>query len=132
MIAGTSHGRRRWTWRVDPGRGPDERGSVTAELALALPSVVLVLAAVLLTAAAAGVRLQCAEAARAGARAAAIGVDDAAVAAVARQVAGSGATVTVRRDPPWVEVTVTGSVPGSWLSGGDIGLVGVATAWSEP
>lgn len=114
------------------GRRGGEHGAVTAELALALPAVVLVLAALLLTATAAVLRLQCGEAARAGARAAAIGADDAEVASVAHRIAGAGATVTVRREPPWVEVTVAGSVPGSWLSGGDIGLAATATAWIEP
>lgn len=117
---------------VRRARRSGDTGAATAELALALPAVVLVLAALLVTVAAAATRLQCGEAARAAARVAAIGVDDAEVASVARRIAGADAAVTVRREPPWVEVTVAGSVPGSWLSGGDIGLVATATAWIEP
>lgn len=88
-----------------------ERGSVTLELALALPSAILVLAlclsAVQAAAGSAGVHA----AALAGARAAAIGTEADARAAVSR-VAGSEATAAVRRSDGWVEVRVV--LPGRW------------------
>lgn len=110
----------------------DDRGAITAELALALPAVVLVVAVLLVTAAAATAQLRCADAARAGARVAALGQSDAEVSAVARQLAGDAATVRVVRDPPWVQVMVSASVPGSWFSAGGLGLSASATAWLEP
>jgi hypothetical protein len=105
---------------------------VTAELALALPAVVLVLAAVLTLAAAANAQLHAADAARAAARAVAIGEDDAAVRAVVGRVAGADATVTVSRGDPWVEVRVTKPVVGGWLSSSPLQADGVAVAWTEP
>ncbi|WP_199424299.1 TadE family type IV pilus minor pilin [Actinotalea solisilvae] len=105
---------------------------MTAELALALPAVVLVLAVLVVTASAASLQLRCADAARAGARLAAIGEDDAAVADVARRVAGAAVDVTVSRADPWVEVTVTASGPGAWFTGGGIDVAASATAWAEP
>jgi len=120
--------------RAPRGRdGADgERGAVTAELAVALPAVVLVLVVVLTLAAAAGAQMRSADAARAAARAAAIGEDDAAVRATALRVAGDGATVDVSRGDPWVEVRVTTPVVGGWLSGSPLRASGEAVAWVEP
>lgn len=112
--------------------GSRERGSVTAELAVGLVAVVLVLALVLVTAGAAATRLRCQDAARTAARLAALGASDAQVADAARTAAGSGAQVVVRREPPWVEVTVSAAAPGGWFTGGPVGLTGTATAWLEP
>jgi len=109
-----------------------ERGSVTAELAVGLVALVLVLALVLVTAGAAATRLRCQDAARTAARVAATGASDAEVVGAARRAAGADATVVVRRDPPWVEVTVSAAVPGGWFTGGSIGLAGTATSWLEP
>lgn len=103
---------------------------MTAELALGLVSVMLVLGLLLGVVATAAARLTCLDAARAAARVAATGESDAAVAEVARAVAGAGAQVAVRRDPPWVVVTVTTRAPG-----GSVGMPvpsGTATAWVEP
>jgi Flp pilus assembly protein TadG len=111
---------------------PDDGGSVTAEFAVGLVAVVLVLAVVLVTAVGASARLRCQDAARAAARAAALGESDTVMAEAARHVAGSGATVAVVRDAPWVEVRVSTSVPGGWFTGGAIGLSASATAWVEP
>lgn len=116
--------------RVSAGRG--DTGAVTAELALALPAVVLVVAVLLVTAAAASAQLRCADGARAGARVAALGQSDAEVAAVVQRVAGSGAVVEVHREPPWVEVIVTADLPGSWFTGGHLQAAAHATAWVEP
>lgn len=109
-----------------------DRGAVTAEVALALPAVVLVLAVVLVTVAAGGAQLRCTDAARAGARAAAIGEPVEEVRAVARRVAGEGAVVVVRADAGWVEVEVSTSVPGAWFTGGRLAVTGTATARAEP
>lgn len=113
-------------------RRGDDTGAVTAELALALPAVVLVMAVLLVTAGAATVQLRCAEGARAGARVAALGQSDAEVVAVARRVAGPGAVVDVQREPPWVEVAVSADVPGSWFTGGRLEISASATGWIEP
>jgi hypothetical protein len=109
-----------------------DRGSATAELAVGMVAVVLVLAVLLVTTAAASARMRLQDAARAGARVAAIGQSDAEVLAVARRVAGGAAEVAIVRDPPWVEVRVSSSVAGSWFTGGAVGLSASATTWAEP
>ena len=110
-------------------RGVDrERGSVTAELAVGLPAVVLVLVLVLGVAAAGMTQMRCADGARAAARAAALGAD--APADDARRVAGGGARVVVARDGPWVSVTVSADVVG--LPGGRLRASGTAVARVEP
>ena len=86
---------------------------MTAEFAVALPAVLLVLG-LLLTGAAAGLtQLRLEEAARAGARALARGEDQASVSAVVRQVAGDSASAAVASDGGWLSVTVTGPVRGA-------------------
>ena len=67
------------------------------ELAVGLIGVLVLLGLVLLLTAAATAQLRCTEAARAGARTAALGDDDTAVLAVARRAAGDGAEVDVLR-----------------------------------
>lgn len=104
---------------------------MTAELAVGLPAVVLVLAVLLVTAGTAATQLRCADAARAAARLAALGESDTAVAAVARRVAGDDVQVTVRRAVPWVEVTVGAVGPAAWFAGGQP-VRATATAWVEP
>lgn len=99
--------------RHGPAAAPGERGAVTAEFAVALPAVLLVLG-LLLTGAAAGLtQLRLEEAARAGARALARGEDQASVSAVVRQVAGDSASAAVASDGGWLSVTVTGPVGGA-------------------
>lgn len=93
-------------------RPPRDTGTVTAELALLLPAVTLLLL-VLLAAAAAGVtQLRVADAARAGARAAAIGEGTSQIAATARQLAGGGAEVVVGTEDGFVVVEVSRPLPG--------------------
>lgn len=94
-----------------------ERGSVTAELAVLLPGVVLAIVLILAVASAGVMQVRCADAARAGARAAALGQDDAEVTALVQQLAGEGATVTVTRSADWVDVRVAAQVPLGPLSG---------------
>ncbi|GAA2722009.1 TadE family type IV pilus minor pilin [Cellulomonas aerilata] len=115
-----------------PPRAGTERGSVTAELALALPAVVGLLVVVLLLASAATSQLRCADAARAGARAAALGEDRALVVAIAQRVAGQGATVTVEAADPWVTVTVRRPLSTGPLGGAGLTAAGRATARVEP
>ncbi|MDQ0922081.1 Flp pilus assembly protein TadG [Pseudarthrobacter sp. W1I19] len=89
-----------------------ERGAVTAEFAVTLPAVVLLLA-MLLSGAAAGVtQLRLEEGARAGARALARGDDAAAVERIVRTLSGTSASAAVAADGEWLNVTVTGRVGG--------------------
>ncbi len=111
---------------------PADQGSVTVELALALPAVVGLLVAVLLLASAATSQLRCADAARAGARAAALGEDRGVVTAIAQRVAGPGATVRVQEGDPWVTVTVRRPLTAGPLAGGGLTAEGRATARVEP
>jgi secretion/DNA translocation related TadE-like protein len=74
---------------------PAQGGSVTAEVAIALPAVVLALAVVLAVGAVVVAQLRCIDAARAGARAAARGQPPAEVSAVARRIAPGGARVGI-------------------------------------
>lgn len=105
---------------------------MTAEFAVLLPVVALLVGVVVALAACAAAQLRCADAARAGARAAAIGEGDADVATVARRVAGDRVRVAVARDAGWVAVTVESTVgPDVPLVGG-LTVHGSATAWVEP
>ncbi|WP_456788883.1 TadE family type IV pilus minor pilin [Cellulomonas sp. P5_C5] len=109
--------------------GRRDRGSVTAELAVGLPAVVLLLVALLTVASSAIAQTRCTDAARAGARAAALGEPDAAVTATARRLAGEDASVAVTRGGQWVTVEVSSAVvSGSW---GTAGLRARATAVSR-
>lgn len=110
--------------------GAGYRGTVTAETAIALPAVVLVLVAVLTVAAAGTAHLRAADGARAAARAAAIGEDEHTVRATALRVAGDDATLTMTPGEPWTEVEVSVPVAGSWL--GALRATGRAVAWTEP
>jgi hypothetical protein len=112
--------------------GAREQGSVTAELAVALPAVVLVLVAVLVLAASAVTQLRCADAARAGARAAAIGEDASAVRSTAARVAGEGAQIAVAHDGDWVTVSVSAAVVSEGLRTGPLVARASAVAWVEP
>lgn len=109
-----------------------DRGSVTAELAVALPAVLLVLVLVVMVAGAGLTQARCVDAARVGARVAALGEPAQAAAAAARRVAGPAARVTVSGDAQWVTVAVDAAVP---LAGWDVGPLrarGSAVAWVEP
>jgi len=95
----------------------DDHGAVTAELAVALPAVVLVLAALLVVVVAGVSQVRVVDAARAGARAASAGESDGRVHEIVTQLAGSSASATVGGDSSWVTVTVRASVTGGWFSG---------------
>ncbi|WP_088320911.1 TadE family type IV pilus minor pilin [Kineosporia sp. R_H_3] len=94
-----------------PGAGwARERGTVTAETALALPAVVLVLGLVLGVVEVGGAQVRAVDAARAAARRAARGDSPGAVLAAARALAPAGATVSVGRSGGSVTVTVSAAV----------------------
>ncbi|WP_307843231.1 TadE family type IV pilus minor pilin [Arthrobacter sp. MSA 4-2] len=113
------------------GGGGPERGSVTAEMAVALPVLVLLLG-VLLGAATVGVaQLRLEEAARAGAREIARGETRASVEATVRRLAGPGAGLDVAGDGGWTSVTVATQVQGPFLNLLEIRLSATASGWSE-
>jgi Flp pilus assembly protein TadG len=89
------------------------RGAVTAEFAVALPAVLLVLGLLLAGSAAGLTQLRLEEAARAGARALARGEDPAAVGGIVRRLAGESARASVASDAGWLTVTVSGPVHGA-------------------
>lgn len=95
----------------------DDRGAVTAELAVALPAVVLVLVALLVVVVAGVSQIRVVDAARSGARAASAGESPGRVQEVVSQAAGGSASATVSGDDTWVTVTVRTSVTGGWFSG---------------
>lgn len=94
-------------------RGPATcRGAVTAEFAVTLPAVLLLLA-MLLSGAAAGVtQLRLEEGARAGARALARGDSSASVERIVRTLSGASASAVVAAEGEWLSVTVTDRVGG--------------------
>ncbi|MER5382448.1 TadE family type IV pilus minor pilin [Streptomyces sp. NPDC002688] len=87
-------------------------GFVTAEAAVVLPSLVLVGMALVWALLAASAQIQCVDAARAGARAAARQDSPEAVLATTRRAAPPGARVTVSREADLVRVRVGASTPG--------------------
>lgn len=100
-------------------------GAVTVELAIGMVTVVALLGLVLSLVAAGVAQIRCTDAARAGARAAALGGDDDAVTLVVRRSAGGAASATVARADGWVDVTVHVPVLGGALLDG---LAAAATA----
>lgn len=111
--------------------GPRDAGTVTAELALGMLAVVLVLSALLVTSAAVATRMRCLDAARAAARVAVTGAPEPEVVAAARRVLPD-ARVELAPDGPWLEVTVTATVGGAWFTDGGLTVTGSATGWVEP
>lgn len=87
-------------------------GAVTAEFAVTLPAVLLLLAMLLAGAAAGVTQLRLEEGARAGARALARGDDSAAVDRIVRTLSGASASAVVAADGEWLNVTVTDRVGG--------------------
>ncbi|AXK33639.1 hypothetical protein DVA86_14230 [Streptomyces armeniacus] len=95
-------GERRGSW----GRVRDERGYVTAETAVVVPSLVFLLAALLWGVMAGVALVQCVDGARAGARAAARGESREAVVEAVRSAAPDGASVEVVRHEELLQVRV--------------------------
>ncbi|WP_251039926.1 TadE family type IV pilus minor pilin [Arthrobacter sp. ISL-72] len=96
----------------EPGGSGKDRGAVTAEFAVALPAVLLLLALLLAGSAAGITQLRLEEAARAGARALARGEDAGAVDGIVRQLAGASASSSVVAEGEWLSVTVFARVSG--------------------
>ena len=92
---------------------PACRGAVTAEFAVALPSVILLLALLLAGSAAGVTQLRIEEAARAGARALARGAAAGEVEGIVQRLAGETAGSELTLDGEWLGVTVSGRVPGA-------------------
>ncbi|MGX1884486.1 TadE family type IV pilus minor pilin [Streptomyces sp. NPDC055287] len=97
--------------RSEALRGAD-RGYVTAEAAVVLPALVLFTMALVWALMATSAQIQCVDAARAGARAAARQEPEAESVAAARQAAPRGAHVTIGRQGDQVRVTVEAPTPG--------------------
>jgi hypothetical protein len=99
-----------------PAAGPrgctGSRGAVTAEFAVTLPAVLLLLAMLLAGASAGVTQLRLEEGARAGARALARGDDSATVERIVRTLSGGSASAAVSADGEWLHVTVTDRVGG--------------------
>ena len=113
---------------VDREMRDRERGTATAELAVALPAVVVVLAGVLAVGQAVLAQVQCVDAARAGARAAARGESASEVSSLAREGAGDVA-VTVERQGTLVAVSVSRRL--TLLGGPVVRVQGRAVAQAE-
>jgi hypothetical protein len=89
-----------------------EGGYVTAETAMVLPVLVLLVGVALWAVAVAGAQLRCIDAARDGARAAARGEPDAMAVAAARAAAPDGALIDLAHEGSGVVVVVRARVGG--------------------
>ncbi|GGG55421.1 hypothetical protein GCM10011374_17980 [Kocuria dechangensis] len=110
---------------------PADDGVVTAETAVLLPALVLLLAALLAAGASGMTLIRYEEAARASARAAARGEASAVVRATAARVAGDSAAVRLGQDRGTVTVTVSGPAPGILGTWGGWELRAEASASTE-
>lgn len=100
-----SHGRTRRLARLGRPR-KETAGFVTAELALALPSLVVILAVGLWLQGAVALQARCLDAARAGARAAARGDPDDKIRTRLAAVVPTGAGIVIARDGDRITVTI--------------------------
>lgn len=119
-----------WTRRARAG----ESGAVTAELALTLPTLVIVLAIGVWLQSAVALEARCLDAARAGARAAARGDPDGTVRARLAAVLPNGASVSIGHGQGQVTVTVRAQArPPAGISAfvGAPAVAAVATAADE-
>lgn len=110
---------------------PADDGAVTAETAVLLPALVLLLAALLAAGASGMTLIRYEEAARASARAAARGEAPAVVRATAARVAGDDASVRLGQDRGTVTVAVSGPAPGILGTWGGWELRAEASASTE-
>ncbi|WP_267244143.1 TadE family type IV pilus minor pilin [Streptomyces sp. PR69] len=94
------------------GRRLRDKGSVTAEAAIAVPALVAFAMALVWALMAAAAQIQCVDAARAGARAAARSEPYAVAVGAARAVAPQGARVTLLRAGDLWRVRVEAGTPG--------------------
>lgn len=105
---------------------------VTAETAVVLPVLLLVLAGAVAAVTVVGAQLRCVDAAREGARAAARGEDAATVRALVLRAAPDGTAVSVRREGSDVRVVVSGRVPVLGPVPLDVAVSAEAVARLEP
>ncbi|MGW0735376.1 TadE family type IV pilus minor pilin [Streptomyces sp. NPDC002851] len=112
----------------DAVRRRGDGGYVTAEAATVIPVLVLLGTALLWALMAASAQIQCVDAARAGARAAARQEPHAATVAAARRAAPRGASVEIRRESDLVRVRVTARSPGPGELGVELTAEAVALA----
>nr|WP_312023900.1 TadE family type IV pilus minor pilin [Streptomyces sp. WAC 04229] len=94
-----------------PGGRRSDEGFVTAETAVVLPVLVVFAMALVWGLLAVAAQIQCVDAARSGARAAARQDPDGAVVELAREAAPRGARVTVAREGGLVRVVVVAAPP---------------------
>ncbi len=92
-----------------------QRGAVTAELAVALPTVVVLLVALLTAVTAGATQLRLEEAARAGAREIMRGEGQAAATTTVQRLAGADASLSITGDGMWATVQVSAPVNGPLL-----------------
>ena len=90
----------------------DTRGSVTAELAVVLPAITVLLALLLLAVSVGLLQLKLEEGARAGARALARGDATEQVYDIVARISGEAASVTISGSDGFITVTVQGQVDG--------------------
>jgi len=105
---------------------------VTAETAVVLPVLLLVLAGAVAAVTVVGAQLRCVDAAREGARAAARGESAATVSRLVGELAPDGAVTRVGGDADQVRVTVTVRVAPLGPVPLDVTLSGAAVAVREP
>ena len=113
------------------GRGAAERaehGTATAELAVALPSLVVVLAVALAAVDLGLDQVRCVDAARLGARLLARGEPRPEVLAQVRAAAPAGARVSVTSSDSRVSVRITGAVPSALRP---LGVVAQPSAFAQ-
>lgn len=94
-------------------RAGSDQGAVTAEFAVSLPAVVLLLAFLMAAGAAGLTQLRLEEAARAGARALARGEADGEVQEVVRRIGGDQARIQLGSDGEWLTVTASAKAGGA-------------------
>jgi Flp pilus assembly protein TadG len=126
---------RRASGRAGPSRVAHDRGTVTAELAVVLPALVLLALVAVWAVLAVAAHLQCVDAAGVGARALARGEPTDAVSRVVSQIAPPGAEVHLASDGDLVVVEVRAAVrlPGPWAAAAPALQVGDrAVAAAEP
>jgi Flp pilus assembly protein TadG len=112
-----------------------ERGSATAELAVALPALVLVLGVALAAVVLGLDQVRCVDAARVAARSVARGDDLATARTRAGAAAPPGAQVVIETSAGTVRVSVTGGLPerlAGWTGLPTPGAVAVAALEGEP
>lgn len=115
----------------DSGRARGQRGAVTAELAVAMPALALLLVA-LLTAASAGITsLRVQEAARSAAREVQRGQPEQAVSG-ARRIAGQDAEVQLLQEGGWIQAQVTAELQAPLLRWLPVRLSASASVPAEP